>query len=191
MSRMPVPKPVAALFAVLALGSASVALAQGEFNVLGLSGAPDAYVEEVQVVYGENFDLYVIISGPGGLEPLTYDFSSVSWAVLQVCCGGSPAYMYDAQLAGDGLVHEGEPILGVTTTAPECVAADVIYVATLSFTWIYRPLGPFRLGAASMSAAEFCGRDPEFLSGCAVLVTPLGITPAESHSWGAVKALYR
>ncbi len=180
-----------ALLGLLVLATAPCALAQGDFSVLGLSASPDAYVDAIEVEYGEDFELYVIITGPGAVEPLAHDFSSVGWAVLQACCGGSPAFMYDSQLSTEGLVHEGEPILGVTTSAPECVSADVIHVATLSFNWLYAPTEPFLLGAASMNAAQFCGEDPQFLSGCAVTVLPQGVTPAESSSWGGVKALYR
>lgn len=169
---------------------AGVAAAQ-EYSVLGLSGSPDGYVPEVEIEYGHDFQLYVIITGPGAVEPLPWDFSAVNWAVLQSCCGGSAAYMVEAELETTNMEHEGEPILGVRTTAMDCLQSDVIRVATLTFTWIYQPTGPFYMGAAAMSAVEICGQDTEFLSGSSVRITPLGVTPAEDQSWGQVKALYR
>ncbi len=172
--------------------TAGAVAAQGEYSVLGLSAAPDAYVDEIDVAYGQDFQLYVIIAGPGAVEPLTRDFVSVNWAVLQACCGGSPATLIESDLHTDQLVHEGDPIYGVHTSAPTCVDAEIITVATLTFTWLYEPVtGPFLLGAASMSAAEFCGGETEFLSGCSVRVAPLGYTPAADHTWGEVKSLFR
>ena len=169
---------------------AGLAAAQ-EYSVLGLSASPDGYQPEIEIDYGHDFQLYVIITGPGAVEPLPWDFSAVNWAVLQSCCGGSPAYMVESELHAASLEHEGEPILGVRTTAPDCFQSDVIRVATLTFTWIYEPTGAFYLGAAAMSAVEICGEEPEFLSGCSVRITPLGVTPAEEQSWGQVKSLYR
>jgi len=179
---------VATLTLILTAGAVA---AQGEYSVLGLSAAPDAYVDEIDIEYGLDFQLYVIIAGPGAVEPLTQDFVSVNWAVLQACCGGSPAFLIDSAMHTDPLVHEGDPIYGVHTSAPTCVDAEIITVATLTFTWLYEPTGPFLLGAASMSAAEFCGGETEFLSGCSVRVAPLGYTPAEDRSWGDVKTLFR
>jgi hypothetical protein len=179
---------VAALTLVLTAGAVA---AQGEYSVLGLSAAPDAYVDDIDIEYGQDFQLYVIIAGPGAVEPLTLDFVSVNWAVLQACCGGSPAFLIDSNLHTDQLDHEGDPIYGVHTSAPTCIDAEIITVATLTFTWLYEPTGPFLLGAASMSAAEFCGGETEFLSGCSVRIAPLGYTPAEDHTWGEVKSIYR
>ncbi|MBU0743509.1 hypothetical protein KKA85_06550 [bacterium] len=174
----------------LSLG-AGAAAAQGEYSVLGLSAMPDAYVPEVEVDFGHDFELYVILAGPGAVAPLPWQFSSVDWAVLQSCCGGSPAFMVESHLATDSLVHEGDPILGVRTTAPDCFQSDIILIATLTFTWIYQPTGPFYMGAAAMSAVEICGEDTQFLSGCSVRITPLGVTPAGNRSWGEVKTLFR
>ncbi len=171
--------------------SVGPAVAEGEFSVLGLSASPDSYVDEIEVDFDQEFQLYVIIAGPGAVEPLTKDFSSVNWAVLQACCGGSPAFMIESVLHSESLVHEGEPIVGVHTSAPVCIDADIITLATLTFTWLYEPAGSFLLGAAAMSAAEFCGEETEFLSGCSVRIVPLGITPAEDKTWGEVKSLYR
>ncbi len=190
---MPRLRSLALVFAcVLSLSLyAGFATAQGEYSVLGLSAAPDAYLGEAEVDFDSDFELYVILAGPGAVEPLPWDFSAVDWAVLQSCCGGSPAYMVESDLISASLVHEGDPILGVRTSAPDCLPTDIIHIATLTFTWIYQPTGPFFMGAAAMSSVEICGEDPQFLSGCSVRITPLGITPAESRSWGGVKNLYR
>lgn len=170
---------------------ASAASAQGEYCVLGLSASPDAYVGEVDLEYGRDFELYVILAGPGATAPIPWDFSSVGWAVLQTCCGGSAAFMVASELSGDTMVHEGDPILGVQTTATDCFRSDIIPIATLSFTWVYEPNGPFYLGAAAMTPVEICGEPQQFLAGSSVRITPLGVTPAEDKSWGEVKSLYR
>jgi len=177
--------------ALFLAGAASVAVAQDEYSVLGLSAAPDAYVGEIEVDFGRDFELYVILAGPGAAAPLPWDFSSVTWAVLQSCCGGSAAFLVDTELSAGTMVHEGDPVLGVQTTATDCFRSDVILIATLGFTWTYEPNGPFYLGAAAMTPVEICGEPRQFLAGSSVRITPLGITPAEDRSWGAVKALFR
>jgi hypothetical protein len=174
----------------LALGALPAA-AQSGFSIIGLSAAPDSYVARKTVPFGEEFELYVILTGPAGESPLPWILDSVDWAVLQACCGGSPAYMIHAELLTDGLSQTGDPTLGVTSTGVGCVQRDVLVLARLLFTWIYTPTRHFYLGAAAMTAALTCDQDIQFLDSRSVEIIPTGITPAEDASWGAVKSLYR
>lgn len=183
--------PQAVLTAAFALMLALPATAQLEFSMLGLSAEPDAYVAEKTVAFGEEFDLYVILTGPEGESPLPWILDSVNWAVLQNCCGGSPAYLIDSELLGPDLVHTGEPVVGVTSAAADCVQQDVVALARLTFTWVETPTRNFYLGAAATTAAVTCDEDFQLLSSRSVEITPTGVTPAEESSWGAVKRLYR
>lgn len=174
--------------ALLAVGTAS---AQDGYSVLCLSAAPDDYIGEVSVPYGEDFDLYVILAGPEVGEPLPWRLDTVDWAVLGSCCGGSPAFMIGSELGGGPLSHEGDPVIGVRTTSDGCVQQDVITLARLSFTWVYEPAGPFFLGAAALAPAFSCDGPSQILGGRSLRVVPTGITPATPSNWGAVKSLYR
>jgi hypothetical protein len=176
---------------VLALAAAVPAAAQTGFSVLCLSAAPGAYVGEIDVPYGEDFDLYVILAGPEVGTPLSWRLDAVDWAVLGSCCGGSPAFLVGSELAGAPFAHQGDPVLGVHTTSDGCVQQDVITLARLSFTWVYEPTGPFFLGAAALAPATSCDGPAQILDGRTLRVVPSGITPASSSSWGGVKSLYR
>lgn len=175
----------------LALAVAVPAVAQTGFSVLCLSAAPEAYVGEIDVPYGEDFDLYVILAGPDAGAPLSWRLDTVDWAVLGSCCGGSPAYLIGSELAGAPLAHQGDPVLGVHTTSDGCVEQDVVTLARLSFTWVYEPTGPFFLGAAALAPAAACDGPSQILDGRTLRVVPTGITPASASSWGGVKSLYR
>lgn len=176
---------------LLVLLLALPAAAQLEFCMLGLSAAPDAYVDQITVAYGDEFDLYVILAGPEGTTPLPWILESVNWAVLQNCCGGSPAYMIDSELLGSDLIHTGDPVVGVTSEASNCVQKDVVALARLTFTWVTTPVRNFYLGAAPMTVATTCAEDFQPLSSRSVEIIPTGVTPAEVSDWGAVKSLYR
>jgi hypothetical protein len=179
------------VLSVLTVASAVPAVAQTGFSVLCLSAAPDAYVGEIDVPYGEDFDLYVILAGPDVGAPLSWRLDTVDWAVLGSCCGGSPAYLIGSELAGAPLAHQGDPVLGVHTTSDGCVQQDVVTLARLSFVWVYEPTGPFFLGAAALAPAAACDGPAQILDGRTLRVVPSGITPAASSSWGGVKSLYR
>ncbi|MDO9695837.1 MAG: hypothetical protein Q7W56_14045 [Candidatus Latescibacteria bacterium] len=185
-NKIKVEGPLLAL-AVLLAGSTT---AQADYSVLCLSAAPEAYVEELIVPYGQDFDLYVILAGPVVGEPLPWRLDTVDWAVLGSCCGGSPAFLIGSELGGAPLTHDGDPVIGVRTTSAGCVQQDVITLARLSFTWVYEPTGPFFLGAAALAPAFSCDDTAQFLGGRSLRIVPTGITPAVSSSWGEVKALF-
>jgi len=179
-------------FALLAAAFVLVAapvVAQDGFSALGLSASPDGYVGEITVPYGDDFTLYVFMTGPE-LSALPFELDAVDWALLGSCCGGSPAYYLDT-VFNDQMDHEGEPSVAVFSTAQQCVAGDFIVLAEVNFNWIYEPFGEFHLGAASLSAATDCEGEAWILTGMPLKVIPTGITPAEDTSWSALKTLFR
>lgn len=179
------------VLSALAVVVAVPAVAQTGYSVLCLSAAPGAYVAELSVPYGEDFDLYVILAGPEVGVPLSWRLDTVDWAVLGSCCGGSPAFLIGSELGGAPLAHDGDPVIGVRTTSAGCVQQDVITLARLSFTWVYEPTGPFFLGAAALAPAFSCDGPAQILDGRSLRIVPTGITPAAASSWGEVKSLYR
>lgn len=183
--------PCAAASAALVLLFAVPALAQDGFCVLGLSAAPDSYVGETTVEYGSDFDLWVIVAGPDAVAPLSWKLDTLDWAVLQSCCGGSPATLSSSALTTGTMVQEGDPAYGVQVVSTDCVRRDVITLARLTFTWVYQPTGAFYLGAAALGPATTCDAGSELLGGRSVLVVPTGITPAAASTWGGIKSLYR
>jgi hypothetical protein len=72
------------------------------------------------------------------------------------------------------LQHIGDTIMGVTSTAPECLPpGNFIVLATLTFDWIYEPADSFTLGAAAMSSAVDCEGADQWLGGAGVQVFPV------------------
>ena len=165
------------------------ASAQSGYPALGLSASPESYVSEITVEYGSTFTLYVVLMGPDE-EPLPFDFGTLDWALLGSCCGGSPAYYLETFLTS-AMTHVGDPTLAITSTALTCVTEDFVLLAEVSFNWIYEPVAPFHLGVANLSAAVDCEGEDWILTGASLLVTPTGITPAETDTWSGVKAMYR
>ncbi len=80
------------------------------------------------------------------------------------------------------LQHTGDTIMGVTSTAPECLPpGNFIVLATLTFDWIYEPSQSFTLGAAPMSSAVDCEGVDQWLGGAGVQVfpvDPVGVVPS-------------
>jgi hypothetical protein len=163
--------------------------AQSGYPALGLSAAPDSYVDEITVEYGSNFTLYVVLMGSDG-EALPFDLSTINWALLGSCCGGSPAYYIDTILTSE-MTHTGDPTLAISSTAETCVTSDFIMLAEVSFNWIYQPNTTFHLGVANLSAAVDCEDEPWILTGAPLLVIPTGLVPNESDTWSGIKAIYR
>jgi hypothetical protein len=178
-----------ALSAAALVAFAVPAFAQSGFSALGLSASPDEYVGEITVPYGEDFSLYVFMTGPE-LSPLPFELDTIDWALLASCCGGSPAF-YFGNVMNEEMDHEGDPAVAVFSKARQCVSGDFIVLAQVTFNWIYEPTGSFHLGAASLSAAMDCEGEPWILTGLPLRVVPTGITPAEETSWGDLKNLFR
>ncbi len=165
------------------------AAAQSGYPALGLSAAPDSYVDEITVEYGSNFTLYVVLMGADE-EALPFDLNTINWALLGSCCGGSPAYYIDTIYTSE-MTHIGDPTLSISSTATTCVTSDFILLAEVSFNWIYQPNTTFHLGVANLSAAVDCEGEPWILTGAPLLVNPTGIVPTETDTWGALKTMYR
>lgn len=166
----------------------SAAAPASDLPALGLSASPDSYVGEIEVDYGDPFTLYVFLSGPGG-EALSFDLESLDWSLLATCCGGSPA-LYGNAVFGEGMEHEGDPSLSVTSTAETCLQDDFVLLATLEFDWIVEPAGPFYLGAVAHTVRD-CEGESRFVTGLPLVVVPNGITPAERETWSGIKRTYR
>ncbi len=169
--------------------TASAAVAQTDMPRLGLSASPVAFVDSLQVEYGDDFTLWVVMTTP---EPDAgaFDLEYVKWALLNSCCGGSPALYVDAVM-GEGLVHDGDPVFAVESEAETCVTGELTVLAECHFTWIYEPEGPFNLAAAALTAARDCADETWYPSGLEFEVIPDLSTPAEAESWGNLKARFR
>ena len=79
----------AVLFAAFAgslLGTGS-ASAQYDFPRIGLSAAPDHYVDAMEAEIGEEFTMYACVFANTPGEPLQQPLQSVAWVIHQACCG--------------------------------------------------------------------------------------------------------
>ncbi len=165
------------------------AAAQTAYSELALSARPDTLVDHLTVAYGDPFTAYVVLVGPEG-SPLPFGLQRLDWALLESCCGGSPAQMVVTE-GWPGFQDSGDPTQGRVTEALDCATGDVVPIATLTFDWIFTPNRVFYLAAAALTAARTCDGGEEILLGHSLAVTPTGVTPAEPRAWGAVKAAYR
>ncbi len=73
---------VGALSVVLGVTSPLLAQTSPRF---GLSGAPDHYVDEIQIAIGDEATLYLIALGPTDDVPLLYDIYEFVWFILEPC----------------------------------------------------------------------------------------------------------
>ncbi len=176
------------LVLVIMLAALPVA-AQSSYSALGLSASPTEYIGEITVPFGDDFSLYVFVTGPD-LAVLPFELAAIDWALLGSCCGGSPAY-YVQTLLSETLQHEGNPTIAVHSTADICVSGNFIVLAEVQFNWIYEPTGPFYLGVATLAAAVDCEGDPWIMTGLPLQVIPTGITPTQDESWSSLKTLFR
>ncbi len=189
---MPRARSAAALLpaaATLMLFGASDAGAQA-LGSLGLSAAPDAYVARLDTPVGEPFTLYVIAAAEDPRLPLDFSLASASWAVFNVCCGGSPVEIVD-HASPAGVVGDGHPYLGVVTTGDACLDQDVILLAQVTFDWVMPGAPRFALAAGATGPAIDCDGGAHFMYGLMVEVNGTGGVSAPSTSWGALKSLYR
>lgn len=166
------------------------ARAQTAFPRVGLSAAPDHYSEEITIVEGEPFVLYACVFGPADGEPIGESLRSISWVIHQVCCGSS-VDIIDIEWS-DQFIHEGHPILGVTSTPIECTDQDQLLIATLT-TVLHDPVPGGGLWAAGPYDASYdCGEEVTFFQGMPVSIFVEGeATPTDGATWGGLKALYR
>jgi len=182
---------LAGLTMVLALLlSTSVARAQLVYPRMGLSASPDAYVENIEVTVGEPFVLYACVFGNEPGQALDQPVSNLSWVIHQVCCGAQVDILqieYNPEFT-----HEGHPILGVSSSVPECYDQSVIYLAKLTCV-LAEPI-PFGVlwAAGPYDASSDCEGGNALFMGMPVNILPDEVVTAdESRSWGTVKSLYR
>lgn len=182
--------PAAAVILLLIiLFSASAARAQ--FPRIGISATPDFYTENIDVVLGEEFTLYVCVFGPDDETPIDQEFSSFSWVLHQVCCGATLAVL-DVQYSDD-YQHDGTPNMGVTSSSEVCVDEPAILLATLTMTMAADEDGDYLAACGPYQQPVDCDGGNPFLMAMTmnISLTGAGSTPTERTGLDAVKALYR
>jgi hypothetical protein len=175
-----------------------------DYPRLGLSAAPDAYVDSLTVQPDQEFTLYLVATGPNGTEPLPFGISSLQWAVFAGCCGvifDIHEVTYNPQLD-----HVGHPLAGVVSTAPDCLDVDFLLLATLDFQIINAVPGTYLMPAGATGPAWDCAAESHLFldltvsvrleEGGVVSTVPNdssdGSSPASGpQTWGGVKANYR
>jgi hypothetical protein len=176
------------LTAALALTAAGAA-AQDAPRI-GISAAPDSYVGELVVGEGEVFTLYACIFGPAGGEPVELQLASVAWVIHQVCCGAE-INIHDIQFNPD-LIHEGHPLVGVSSTTPTCIDEQGVVLATMQASLANIQTQEMLWAAGPFGPARDCDGGSPLLDALPLTIIYDGvITPDETTSWGAVKAVYR
>ena len=168
-------------------------VAEGAADVyprLGLSVEPDRYSEEITIVEGQPFTLYACVFGPDDATPLTQSLESISWVIHQVCCGNT-VDIVEVEWSDD-FVHEGHPILGVTSTPKDCVVRPNLLLATITAV-LHDPHPNGGLWAAGPYDASYdCDGEVALFFGMPVsILVEQDTTPVEPTSFGGLKALYR
>ena len=177
------------LLAALLLVAAPAA-AQYEFPRVGLSAAPDHYVDAMEAQIGEEFTIHACVFAHVPGEPLQLPLHSVAWVIHQACCGAS-LDLVDVQYNPD-LVHEGaSPLSGMVSSVAGCVDQDGIWLATLTVRLNAPGPGDYLWAAGPYAAAVDCDGGNPFFMDMPVNITVPASTPADSPSWGALKASYR
>ena len=164
--------------------------AQITFPRLGLSASAESYVDTLDVAMDEPFTVYICAFGFAPGDPLEQDVSVLQWAVHQVCCGAIFETL-DVEY-NPAFTHFGSPHMGVTSSSETCVSQDTIWLATLTARLDAPEPGEYLVAAGPINAALDCeGNNPLFMD-MPMTITAVGeITPVESSSWDAVKAVYR
>ncbi len=177
---------VSLLFLVLSATSA-----RAQFPRIGLSAAPDHHVDNLDVVLGEEFTLYVCVFGIDNETDLEQDFATISWVLHQVCCGAT-FYVHDVQYSPD-FQHSGEPPLGVISSSEVCVDEPFITLATITMSMDAPTDGEYLTACGPYQQAVDCeGGNPLVMGLPMVLnLTGAGSTPTEPSQWSSVKAYYR
>ena len=156
---------------------------------LGLSAAPDQYVETIAPTIGEPFTLHVILTGMNEDEPLAFNLQSVTWLIHTVCCGDSPVGVTDL-VYGDGITAVGDPYEEVTTSVPDCPGGETLLLATAQFEWLLEGETSFLLSAGALTAGLACDDSAHLLQTLVVDVVGQDPSPVEADTWSGIKALY-
>jgi hypothetical protein len=178
------------LFMALALLAASLAGAQTTYPRIGLSVSPHEYVDNIEVVPGEEFTLYACVFGSGPGEPINQPFTSLSWVIHQVCCGAEVDISHFD--FNPDLDNVGHPLVGVLTSAETCYDQDSIVLATMTCTMTNPTPGGVLWAAGPFDASHDCQGGNALFAGMAVTINvDEDVLPTEDTRWGSLKAIYR
>lgn len=188
----------------LAIGWPGTLLAQiADHPRLGLSASPTSLVDSLSALPGEPFVAYMIALGPGADQPAPFPVTEISWIKHTGCCGVDFEIL-DVVYNPD-LEHVGDPLSGVTTTAPECLEQDFVLLATITFAIHYPTQGLALMPAGATGPALDCAStgflcfdlllqvtmEDGVISGVPDEPEP-GWGPAvEGATWGKIKGIYR
>ncbi len=156
---------------------------------LGLSAAPDSYIDTIAPDIGEPFTLYVILTGMSADEPLAFNLQSVEWVIHTVCCGDSPVGVTEL-LTAPGFVTEGDPYESLASLTDLCPGGDTVHLATATFEWLLEGESEFFLSAGSITGALDCDEEGHLLQTITVLVSGQDPAPVEGTTWTGIKALF-
>jgi len=177
------------LLSILLVASASAQFVT--FPRIGLSAAPDHYDPDITVRGDETFELYVLALAAENGEPLPHDFSSFHWAVLEACCGGA-AVIVDSQF-NDECEHEGDILVGMVTTAADCMGGDYVQICKFTLQMATDVSGLYYILAGPMSEATTCDGEEVVMTDMVVDIAFHADeqTPVENQSLTSVKALFQ
>jgi len=166
------------------------ARAQNLYPRVGMSASPNEYVDTLDVVLGEEFTLYACVFGPVDGEPIGQSFTSLSWVIHQVCCGGEVDISHFE--FNPDLVNTGHPLIGVRSTSETCYDQDSIVLATMTCRLNNPTPGGVLWAAGPYDASADCEGGNALFMGMAVTLNAVGdATPSQDSRWGSLKAMYR
>jgi len=181
---------VAAVLLTIVLLTASSA--QAQFPRIGISGAANHYLENLDVVLNEEFTLYVCVFGVDAETPLDQEYSSLSWVLHQVCCGAT-LLVNDVQYSAD-FQHEGSPNMGVVSSSEVCVDQPSILLATLTMTMVAEDDGAYLAACGPYQQPVDCDGENPLLMAMPMTLNLTGTgggVPTDNPGLDAIKALYR
>ncbi|MCP4292748.1 MAG: hypothetical protein GY780_13045 [bacterium] len=178
---------VAAATLLLVLFSVSTASAQ--FPRLGLSGAPDHYVDSMDVELGQVFTIYIVLFGIDEASALDQELSMVSWVLQQVCCGAALVINHTEYNAD--WQHEGHPTLGVVSSSEVCVDEPAIVLATMTATMIADEDGEYLAASGPYQQPVDCDGENPVIMGLPMTFNLSGVSPTEDTTWDSLKSFYR
>lgn len=185
-----IPLVLALLTLLLALAAAAPLRAQENFPRIGLSAAPDVYVDNLTVDFDSEFQLYALVTGFNPGDPINQPVSVMPWVIHQVCCGAVMEIV--AITFNPALEHIGHPLAGTVSSVPECLDQDLIQLATLTVRLIAPLAGDYLWAAGPFGPIQDCdGTSPFFMSLPVTVTLEDNAAPADDQLWGAVKAMYR
>lgn len=180
---------VATFTLLLGLLAAPAAAQFTEFPRVGVSAAPDRYVGEITVADDATFEVHVLFLGPDDDTPLAGGFRSVTWALLEACCGGA-AELVDVELHGPWQ-HEGSCIGGMLSYSDQCLTETSYHLATLTLRMATDVPGDYFLLCGPINLAYDCAGVGVVMTDMPVLVHYSTNVPVERSSLGSVKSSFR